>query len=204
MQGTWASSSSWQLPALSKRLFLLGRGGNLLPFDPDKMSSWVGDPVAVGGHGVECFECLLECTLTTGGSNFMLPGHGIATETSLHWKCSWEWVVTNFLFPAPAFCCSSRFQIYTWESSLAHTTYFPSGLNEAEIWLLVFRKPVIQHHICYVANTWICIHIEDIYIYIFEETPLNLWMISEPSMIRIRESAEVTSTSEVLLGANCS
>lgn len=37
-------------------------------------------------------------------------------------------------------------QTYTWESSLAHTTYFPSGVNDAEIWLLVFKKPNHKKH----------------------------------------------------------
>lgn len=36
----------------------------------------------------------------------------------------------------------SYFHMYTFESSLADTTYLPSAVIEAEIWLLVFRNPV--------------------------------------------------------------
>jgi hypothetical protein len=68
----------------------------------------------------------------------------MATDTSLHWKLSWDRVLITLLpFPVPPRGRgSSRFQMYTWESSLALTTYFPSELNEAEIWLLIFLKPV--------------------------------------------------------------
>ena len=85
-----ASSSSVELNDLSIALFFLGRGGNcLLLFTPAKLSSQVGDPLAEGGSGIDRFvERLLECTSTIGGSFMILPGHGMAIETSLHWKCS--------------------------------------------------------------------------------------------------------------------
>lgn len=38
--------------------------------------------------------------------------------------------------------------------------------------------------------------------YIFKKVPLNLWVISDPSKILTRESAEVTSTSAGFPGAN--
>lgn len=138
--GLWSNASPLLLV-----LFFLGRGGRSLLLKP-AASSWVGDAFPEGGCCcccVERFECLLECcTGTGGGSPFIVPGHGIATETSLHWKCSWEFELMILFFPAPEVRGSSRFQTYTWESSLAHMTYFPFGLNEAPIWLLVFRKPV--------------------------------------------------------------
>jgi hypothetical protein len=31
--------------------------------------------------------------------------------------------------------------MYTWESSLAEITYLPFAAKQAEIWLLVLRKP---------------------------------------------------------------
>ncbi|KAL3839534.1 hypothetical protein ACJIZ3_024125 [Penstemon smallii] len=72
-----------------------GRGGKcLLLLAPTRLSSRVGELLTDGGSGgaLDRFECLLECNSTTGGSVFTLPGHGIATETSLQWKCSFAWM----------------------------------------------------------------------------------------------------------------
>lgn len=75
-----------------------------------------------------------------------IPGHEMAAETSWLWKCSYEFVtVTLFLLLLLLLgreAGDSYFHMYTFESSLADTTYFPSAVIEAEIWLLVFRNPV--------------------------------------------------------------
>jgi hypothetical protein len=36
--------------------------------------------------------------------------------------------------------------MYTWESSLAEITYLPFAAKQAEIWLLVFRKPETEEN----------------------------------------------------------
>ena len=93
-------------------LFFLGRGGScLLLFLTGEFSSLVGDSLAEGGkclllftaasssvgevvadggcEGAEDrFDCLLECNCNGGGSPFTVPFHGMATDTSLHWKLS--------------------------------------------------------------------------------------------------------------------
>ena len=92
----------------------------------------------------ERLEYRLECG-GAGGSPFTVPGQGMATETSRHWNCSNDLVLTMLLFAEAELCrCSSRFHTYTCESSLADITYLPSWLNEAAIWLLVFLKPVVS------------------------------------------------------------
>ena len=54
--------------------------------------------------GWDRFECLFEFAIgIDGGSPFIVPGHGIATETSLHGKCSWPRAVITVLFPVPVF-----------------------------------------------------------------------------------------------------
>lgn len=149
--GSWSSGggveglSGVALGGVVGVVFFFGRGGNSFLLSPP---SWVGDALPEIGCTEERLECLLEeCTGIGGGSPFMVPGHGIATETSLHWKYSWEVVVIVLFFPAAEARGSSRFQTYTWESSLAHIMYFPLGVNDAPIWLLVFRKPVSRLHI---------------------------------------------------------
>lgn len=80
-------SSSGGVIVRSMGLIFLGRGGNiLLLFATAEQSSLVGDPTGV--CELVRLECLLECSGIGGGSPFMVPGHGIATETSLHWNCS--------------------------------------------------------------------------------------------------------------------
>lgn len=101
-------SSSGGVGTLSIWLFFLGRGGNCLLLIAagdvgDSLaevgkclllfivaSSLVGEVEVEGGCDgrEERFDCLLECICTSGGSPFTVPGHGIATDTSLHWKCS--------------------------------------------------------------------------------------------------------------------
>ena len=76
-----------------------------------------------------------------------IPGHEMAAETSWLWKCSYEFVTVTFLLLLLWLLLGreagdSYFHMYTFESSLADTTYFPSAVIEAEIWLLVFRNPV--------------------------------------------------------------
>ena len=70
--------------ALSKAVELfLGSGGKcLLPFV--LLSSLVGEALADGNGELDVLDCLFECTGMAGGSPFIVPGHGIATETSLH------------------------------------------------------------------------------------------------------------------------
>jgi len=41
---------------------------------------------------------------------------------------------------------ASFFQMYTWESSLAATTYLPFAVRDAEIGLVAFRKPAQNLH----------------------------------------------------------
>ena len=72
------------LLVLSSSLFL-GRGGKcLLLLAMVLLSSLVGERAGDFGGRVLRFECLFECISTNGGSCFMVPDHGIATETSLH------------------------------------------------------------------------------------------------------------------------
>lgn len=76
-----------------------------------------------------------------------IPGHEMAAETSWLWKCSYEFVTVTFLLLLLLLLLGreagdSYFHMYTFESSLADTTYLPSAVIEAEIWLLVFRNPV--------------------------------------------------------------
>lgn len=94
---TRAGSSSGTVAAFSNLSFLLGSGGRFLLLVAFA-SSRVGDPL-FEGVGVERLECLLEFIGTAGGSPFITPGHGTATDTSLQWKCSCDLVVTRPCFP---------------------------------------------------------------------------------------------------------
>lgn len=81
-------SSSGGVIVRSMGLTFFGRGGNiLLLFATAEESSLVGDPTE-GGCELIRLECLFECSGIGGRSPFIVPGHGIATETSLHWNCS--------------------------------------------------------------------------------------------------------------------
>ncbi|KAL3825998.1 hypothetical protein ACJIZ3_022027 [Penstemon smallii] len=58
----------------------------LLLVVPIKLSSLVGElPMDCPNGALKRLECLLECSSTNGGSVLILPGHGIATATSLHY-----------------------------------------------------------------------------------------------------------------------
>jgi hypothetical protein len=70
-----------------------------------------------------------------------VDGKATATVTSGQWKCSYELVTVISPLLLPCSGVSSFFQTYTWESSLADITYLPLAVKQAEIWLLVFRKP---------------------------------------------------------------
>lgn len=70
-------------------LFFFGRGGNcFLLFAIELFSSRVGELPAEAGCVKPRFECRFEFICTNGGSPLIIPGQGIATETSLHGKCS--------------------------------------------------------------------------------------------------------------------
>lgn len=147
-------SSSWEGSVWSEALFLW-RGGHwfflllllLLLLLVGSSSTTVGSLEAGVGFGdFGCWGswsllCFFDSDGSCGISYLLIPqGQGIATDTSLHWKCSWDLVVIIplALLLAPTLKTSSRLHKYTWESSLAHTTYLPSAVNDAAIWLLVF------------------------------------------------------------------
>lgn len=85
-----AGSSSATFRLLYSVVLFFSRGGKcFLLFEEAAMSSRVGELQAEAGCEDERFECRFECNgSVVGGSPLMVPGHGIATETSLHWKCS--------------------------------------------------------------------------------------------------------------------
>jgi hypothetical protein len=74
-------------------------------------------------------------------------GKATATVTSWQWKCSYEFVTDTTALLLPCAELSSFLQKYTWESSLAEITYLPFEDRQADIWLLVFRKPETVHGI---------------------------------------------------------
>lgn len=128
--------STWWL------LFFFGSGGKgkfLLLW-----SFLVGDsPFATPCELLEFrFKC--DDPVIDGGSILFVPGHVIATETSLHGKYSWPRAVITDRFPMPMFRGSSVLHMKTWESSLALITYVPSDVNVAAIWLFVFLNPDIE------------------------------------------------------------
>jgi hypothetical protein len=102
----------------------------------------------------------------------LAQGQETATVTPSQWKCSWVFVIETMPFFVFGSESSLHLHIYTWESSLAEIRYLPFTAEQAEIWLLVLRKP------------------------------LNLQTSSKLSITRIRESADVMMTFEELPGTN--
>lgn len=116
VRATWERSSSGGVTLVSNTTLLLllllavvavflGSGGNclLLFAQAETVSSFVGDSQEeeelVGCDDAERFEWRLECNWTVGISPLIVPGHGIATDTSLHGNCSWDLVVIKLRLP---------------------------------------------------------------------------------------------------------
>lgn len=74
----------------------------MLCASPEVLSSCVGELQEDTGCCVmsRCFECFLDGVDDNkdGGTPFTTPGHGIATDTSLHEKCSCAVVEIKFFF----------------------------------------------------------------------------------------------------------
>lgn len=71
----------------------------------------------------------------------LAQGQETATVTPSQWKCSWVFVIETMPFFVFGSESSLHLHIYTWESSLAEIRYLPFTAEQAEIWLLVLRKP---------------------------------------------------------------